>query len=32
MLKVVSLLKRREDLPLEQFRQWALKEHPQKGK
>lgn len=32
MLKVVSLLQRREEIPLEQFRQWALEEHPEKGK
>lgn len=32
MLKVVSLLKRREDIPLDEFRKWALEEHPEKGK
>lgn len=32
MLKVVSLLKRRDDLSLEDFRQWALEEHPLLGK
>ena len=32
MLKVVSLLKRREDLSLDQFRRWALEEHPPIGK
>jgi uncharacterized protein (TIGR02118 family) len=32
MLKVVSLMKRREDLPFEAFRKWALEEHPQLGK
>jgi len=32
MLKVISLLHRKEDLPLEQFRKWALEEHPLLGK
>ena len=32
MLKVVSLLKRKEGLSLEEFRRWALEEHPQLGK
>lgn len=32
MLKVISLLKRREDMSLEEFRQWALEEHPPIGK
>ena len=32
MLKVVSLLKRREDLSLAEFRHWALEEHPPLGK
>lgn len=32
MLKVVSLLKRREDIPLDEFRKWAMEEHPEKGK
>ena len=32
MLKVVSLLKRKESLNLEEFRQWALEEHPRLGK
>jgi uncharacterized protein (TIGR02118 family) len=32
MLKVVSLLKRKESLSLEQFRHWALEEHPTLGK
>lgn len=32
MLKVVSLMRRREDLPLEEFRKWALDEHPLIGK
>lgn len=32
MLKVVSLLKRKETLSLEDFRTWALEEHPHLGK
>lgn len=32
MLKVISLLKRKEDMSLEDFRKWALEEHPQLGK
>ncbi len=32
MLKVISLLKRKEDISLEDFRRWALEEHPQIGK
>jgi uncharacterized protein (TIGR02118 family) len=32
MLKVVSLLKRKEGMSLEQFRTWALEEHPPLGK
>ena len=32
MLKVISLLKRREDMTLEEFRQWATEEHPELGK
>lgn len=32
MLKVVSLLKRKEALTLDEFRNWALEEHPQLGK
>jgi uncharacterized protein (TIGR02118 family) len=32
MLKVISLLKRKEELSLEEFRRWALEEHPQLGK
>jgi uncharacterized protein (TIGR02118 family) len=32
MLKVVSLLKRKEGMSLEEFRKWALEEHPPKGK
>ena len=32
MLKVVSLLKRKEDMSLEEFRTWALEEHPPLGK
>ena len=32
MLKVISLLKRREDISFETFRKWALEEHPSLGK
>ena len=32
MLKVVSLLKRKEGMSLEEFRVWALEEHPELGK
>ena len=32
MLKVISLLKRKEDISLEEFRRWALDEHPALGK
>ena len=32
MLKVISLLKRKEGMSLEAFRQWALEEHPPLGK
>jgi len=32
MLKVISLLKRKEELSLEAFRRWALEEHPELGK
>lgn len=32
MLKVVSLLKRKEGLSLGEFRTWALEEHPELGK
>jgi uncharacterized protein (TIGR02118 family) len=32
MLKVISLLKRKEGMTLEEFRHWALKEHPVLGK
>ena len=32
MLKVISLLKRKEDMSLEDFRKWALEEHPELGK
>ena len=32
MLKVVSLMKRRDDLSLDDFRHWALEEHPLLGK
>ena len=32
MLKVISLLKRKEDMTLEEFRKWAMEEHPPLGK
>lgn len=32
MLKVVSLLQRKSDISLENFRKWALDEHPELGK
>jgi uncharacterized protein (TIGR02118 family) len=32
MLKVISLLERKDDLSLDEFRQWALEEHPELGK
>ena len=32
MLKVISLLKRKEDISFEDFRKWALEEHPPLGK
>ena len=32
MLKVISLLKRKEDISLEDFRRWAYDEHPPLGK
>jgi len=32
MLKVISLLKRKEELSFEKFRKWALEEHPPLGK
>lgn len=32
MLKIISLLKRKEELSLEEFRMWALEEHPKLGK
>ncbi|HLE51744.1 MAG TPA: EthD family reductase [Anaerolineales bacterium] len=32
MLKVVSLLKRKEDITFEAFRNWALDEHPPLGR
>ena len=32
MLKVISLIKRREDMSLDEFRTWAIDEHAQKGK
>ena len=32
MLKVISLLKRKDDMSFEEFRKWALEEHPPLGK
>lgn len=32
MLKVMSLLKRKEGMSFEDFRRWALEEHPEKAK
>lgn len=32
MLKVISLLKRKEDMSFEEFRRWAFDEHPKLGK
>jgi uncharacterized protein (TIGR02118 family) len=32
VLKVISLIKRRDDLSLDDFRRWALEEHAPKGK
>ena len=32
MLKVISLLKRKDDMTLEEFRKWAMDEHPPLGK
>ena len=32
MLKVISLLKRKEGTSLKEFRKWALEEHPPLGK
>ena len=32
MLKVISLLKRKEEMSFEEFRKWALEEHPPLGK
>ncbi|MCO6452596.1 MAG: EthD family reductase [Caldilineales bacterium] len=32
MLKVISLLKRKEDMSLDDFRKWAMEEHPPLGK
>ena len=32
MLKVISLLKRKDELSLEEFRRWAMEEHPLLGK
>jgi uncharacterized protein (TIGR02118 family) len=32
MLKVISLLKRKEGMSLDEFRKWALEDHPRLGK
>jgi uncharacterized protein (TIGR02118 family) len=32
MLKVISLLKKKEEIHFEEFRRWALEEHPVLGK
>jgi uncharacterized protein (TIGR02118 family) len=32
MLKVVSLMQRKKEIPLDEFRKWALEEHPELGK
>jgi uncharacterized protein (TIGR02118 family) len=32
MLKVVSLLKRKQTMTMDEFRRWALEEHPPLGK
>jgi len=32
MLKVVSLMRKKDDILLEEIRNWALNEHPEKGK
>jgi uncharacterized protein (TIGR02118 family) len=32
VLKIISLLKRKEEMSLEDFRKWALEEHPELGK
>ena len=32
MLKVISLLKRKDGLSLDEFKRWALEEHPQLGR
>jgi uncharacterized protein (TIGR02118 family) len=32
VLKVISLLKRKEGMSLEEFRTWALEQHPELGK
>ncbi|HEC22880.1 MAG TPA: EthD family reductase [Chloroflexi bacterium] len=32
MLKVISLLKRKEGMSFEEFRRWALEEHPPLGR
>jgi uncharacterized protein (TIGR02118 family) len=32
VLKVISLIKRRDDLPLDEFRAWILEDHAPKGR
>jgi uncharacterized protein (TIGR02118 family) len=32
MLKVISLLKRKDDMSLEDFRRWVIEEHPPLGR
>ena len=32
MIKIISLMKRRDDLSLDEFRDWAFNEHPELGK
>jgi uncharacterized protein (TIGR02118 family) len=32
VLKVISLIKRREDMSLDEFRTWAIEQHAPKGK
>jgi uncharacterized protein (TIGR02118 family) len=32
MLKVISMMQKKDELPLDEFRKWALEDHPQLGK
>ena len=32
MLKVISLLRKKDEISLDDFRNWALNDHPEKGK